>query len=71
MTYTRLKQRFDFDCIPEVSSDITTWNSGAGFTMQTEVVTLDDIRERVKMRDVFASENITQRFMRLRGVFFP
>jgi regulation of enolase protein 1 (concanavalin A-like superfamily) len=71
IAYTRLKQRFDFDCIPEVSSDLATWSSGSGFTIQTEVTPLDDVRERVKVRDVVPSENINQRFMRLRGVFLP
>jgi regulation of enolase protein 1 (concanavalin A-like superfamily) len=71
ITYTRLKQRFDFDCVPEVSSDLATWNSGAGFTTQTEVTPLDDIRERVQVRDTIPSENTNQRYMRLSGVFLP
>jgi len=71
LTYTRLKQRFDFECVAEVSSDLTTWNSGAGFTMQTEVISLDDIREKVTVRDTVPTYSVNRRYMRLRGNFMP
>jgi regulation of enolase protein 1 (concanavalin A-like superfamily) len=71
ITYTRLRRRFDFECIGEVSSDLRTWNSGAGFTMETEVVPLDDIREQVTVRDAVPTDGVDQRFMRLRGTFMP
>jgi len=66
-----LRRRFDFACIGEVSSDLRTWNSGAGFTMETEVVPLDDIREQVTVRDALSTDGVDQRFMRLRGTFLP
>ena len=69
--YTRLRRRFDFECIGEVSSDLRTWNSGAGFTMETEVVPLDAIREQVTVRDAAPISAADQRFMRLRGTFLP
>ena len=71
ITYTRLRRRFDFECIGEVSSDLRTWNSGSGFTMETEVVPLDDIREQVTVRDALSTDGADQRFMRLRGTFLP
>ncbi len=71
ITYTRLRQRFDFGCIGEVSSDLRTWNSGTGFTMETEVIPLDEIREQVTLRDAIPTDDVDQRFMRLRGTFLP
>jgi regulation of enolase protein 1 (concanavalin A-like superfamily) len=71
ITYTRLRRRFDFECIGEVSSDLRTWNSGSGFTMETEVIPLDDIREQVTVRDALSTDGADQRFMRLRGTFLP
>lgn len=71
ITYTRLRQRFDFECIGEVSSDLRTWNSGAGFTMETEVAPLDDIREQVTVRDTIPHESVAQRFIRLRATYSP
>jgi len=71
ITYTRLRRRFDFECIGEVSSDLRTWNSGAGFTIETKVVPLDDIREQVTVRDAAPIFGVDQRFMRLRGTFLP
>lgn len=71
ITFTRLKRRFDFECIGEVSSDLRTWNSGAGFTTETEIVPLDDIREQVTVRNAVPTDDVDQRFMRLRGTFVP
>ncbi|MEI6655376.1 MAG: hypothetical protein WCP45_11450, partial [Verrucomicrobiota bacterium] len=71
ITYTRLRRRFDFECIGEVSSDLRTWNSGAGFTIETKAVPLDDIREQVTVRDAAPIFGVDQRFMRLRGTFLP
>jgi regulation of enolase protein 1 (concanavalin A-like superfamily) len=71
ITYSRLRRRFDFECIGEVSSDLRTWNSGAGFTLETEVIPLDEIREQVTVRDAAAISGVDQRFMRLRGTFLP
>jgi regulation of enolase protein 1 (concanavalin A-like superfamily) len=71
ITYTRLRRSFDFKCIGEVSSDLRTWNSGAGSTIETKVVPLDDIREQVTVRDAAPTDGVDQRFMRLRGTFLP
>jgi regulation of enolase protein 1 (concanavalin A-like superfamily) len=71
ITYSRLRRRFDFECIGEVSSDLKTWNSGAGFTLETEVIPLDDVREQVTVRDAVPNDGVDQRFMRLRGTLLP
>jgi hypothetical protein len=71
ITYTRLRRRFDFECISEVSHDLKTWNSGVGFTLESEVVPIDDIREQVTVRDAVPTDGVDQRFMRLRGTFMP
>lgn len=71
ITYSRLRRRFDFECIGEVSSDLKTWNSGAGVTLETEVIPLDDVREQVTVRDAVPNDGVDQRFMRLRGTFLP
>lgn len=71
ITYTRLTQRFDVECIGEVSSDLRTWNSGEGFTIETEMIPLDDIREQVTVRDTVPTDLVDQRFMRLRATFAP
>ncbi len=71
MTYTRLRNRFDFDCVVEVSGDLVTWNSGPGFTVETGVVPLDDLREQVTVRDAFPAAGAERRFIRLRGALFP
>ena len=69
MTYTRLRHRFDFDCVVEVSGDLVTWNSGPGFTVESGIVPLDDIREQVTVRDAMPAGGSTQRFIRLRGIY--
>ena len=69
MTYTRLRHRFDFDCVVEVSGDLVTWNSGPGFTAESGIVPLDDIREQVTVRDAMPAGGSTQRFIRLRGIY--
>ena len=69
MTYTRLRHRFDFDCVVEVSGDLVTWNSGPGFTVESGIVPLDDIREQVTVRDAMPAGGSTQRFISLRGIY--
>lgn len=71
ITFTRLRQRFDFEFIGEVSSDLRTWNSGEGFTIETKIVPLDDIREQVTVRDTVPTDFVDQRFMRLRATHMP
>jgi len=71
ITYTRLKGRFDFTCIVEVSGNLTAWNSGPGFTLQTAVVSLDATREQVTVRDTIPTSGVHQRFMRLRATYSP
>ena len=69
MTYTRLRHRFDFDCVVEVSGDLVTWNSGPGFTVESGIVPLDDMREQVTVRDAMPAGDSNQRFIRLRGIY--
>jgi regulation of enolase protein 1 (concanavalin A-like superfamily) len=71
MTYTRLRNRFDFDCVVEVSGDLVTWNSGPGFTVETGTVPLDSLREQVTVRDAVPTGGANRRFIRLRGALFP
>ena len=71
MTYTRLRNRLDFDCIAEVSSDLATWHSGPDFTVETGVVALDDLREQVTVRDAQPAGGTHRRFIRLRGTLLP
>jgi regulation of enolase protein 1 (concanavalin A-like superfamily) len=69
MTYTRLRHRFDFDCVVEVSGDLVTWNSGPGFTVESGIVPLDAVREQVTVRDAMPAGDSNQRFIRLRGIY--
>jgi hypothetical protein len=64
-----LRNRFDFDCVVEVSGDLVTWNSGPGFTVESGIVPLDDVREQVTVRDARAAGDSNQRFIRLRGIY--
>jgi hypothetical protein len=70
-TYTRLRRRFDFDCVVEVSSDLVTWNSGPGYTVESGVAPVDDLREQVTVRDALPIGAPVRRFIRLRGAVFP
>jgi hypothetical protein len=69
MTYTRLRHRFDFDCVVEVSGDLVTWNYGRGFTVESGIVPLDDVREQVSVHDAMPAGDSNQRFIRLRGIY--
>jgi regulation of enolase protein 1 (concanavalin A-like superfamily) len=69
MTYTRLRNRFDFDSVVEVSGDLVTWNSGPSFTVEIGIVPLDDVREQVTVRDAGPAGDSNQRFIRLRGIY--
>lgn len=69
ITYTRLRNRFDFDYVVEVSGDLVTWNSGPDFTVETIVVPLDDLREQVTVRDALPTSAANRRFIRLRGIY--
>jgi regulation of enolase protein 1 (concanavalin A-like superfamily) len=71
VTFTRLRRRFDFDCVVEVSSDLVTWNSGPGFTVETGSAPLDDLREQVTFRDAFPIGEANRRFIRLRATMLP
>ena len=68
MTYTRLRNRFDFDYVVEVSGDLVTWNSGPDATVETAVLPLDDLREQVTVRDALPTSAANQRFIRMRGI---
>lgn len=71
ITFTRLKMAFDFSYTVEVSGNLTTWNSGAAYTTQTDVTSLDTVRERVTVRDNIPVSSATRRYIRLRGTYFP
>jgi hypothetical protein len=56
----------DLNYIVEVSSDLLTWQSGAGFTQEVSATGLDSVREQVVVADLTPLSTVTQRFMRLR-----
>jgi hypothetical protein len=65
ITYERDKQVGDVVCTPEVGSGLGGWFSGPSFTQVEQVLDLGAV-ERVTVRDLAASGDSTQRFMRLR-----
>ena len=69
ITYPRLKNRFDFDLVVEVSSDLVTWYSGPAHTLETSVTPLDATREQVTVRDRTSMDSSSRRFIRLKAVY--
>ena len=51
MTFIRRKAPTDATYTVEVSGDLAAWNSGASFTTQTSVTSIDTSTERVTVRD--------------------
>lgn len=66
ISYPRLKDAANLTYTVEVSSDLKTWNSGAGYTQQVSVVSLDATREQVIERDVVQTSSGPCRFMRVK-----
>jgi hypothetical protein len=66
LTYPRLRNPIDVNYAVEVSSDLTTWNSGPAFTTQLTVTPLDATREQVTVRDNTTITGVTRRAMRLK-----
>ena len=66
LTYIRRKNLSDLAFTIEVSDDLQTWSSGAGFTLQISTTSLDVEREQVVVRDLTPVENAPRRFFRLR-----
>jgi hypothetical protein len=65
MTYARDKLANDVNCTAEVSSDLTTWNSGPLWTQLETVRDLGPLEE-VTVRDLASVATQSNRFMRLR-----
>jgi hypothetical protein len=65
ITYTRLRQPMAVGYTVEVSSDLTTWNSGPTFTTELSATPLDAIRELVTVRDNAPIATNPRRTMRL------
>jgi hypothetical protein len=65
ITYERDKMVTDVVCTPEVGSGLSAWSSGPSFTQVEQVLDLGTV-ERVTVRDLVASGDSAQRFMRLR-----
>ena len=66
LTFARLKNAPDLSQIVEVSGDLAAWKSGAAFTTQTSVVSLDASREQVTIRDNTPMSAALRRVIRLR-----
>ena len=66
LTFTRLKNAPDVSQVVEVSGDLAAWKSGAAFTTQTSVVSLDASREQVTIRDNTQMSAALRRVIRLR-----
>jgi hypothetical protein len=67
IAYTRLKAPRDIDYTLEVSTDLSTWNSGPGFTQ--ELTASDDgngVTETVYVKVIAPLDQPGQRFVRLR-----
>ena len=65
ITYERDKLASDVVCTAEVGSGMVGWSSGPSFTRVEQVLDLGAV-EKVTVRDLVASGNSGQRFMRLR-----
>ena len=65
ITYERDKLVSDVVCTAEVGSGMVGWSSGPSFTRVEQVLDLGAV-EKVTVRDLVASGNSGQRFMRLR-----
>lgn len=66
LSFIRRKNAPDLTHSVEVSSNLANWNSGAAYTTQISVVSLDDSREQVTVRDNTPLSNLTRRVMRVR-----
>ena len=65
ITYERDKFANDLACTPEVANGLGAWNSGPAYTRVEQVLDLGSV-ERVTVRDLVASGDSAQRFMRMR-----
>ncbi len=50
----------------EVSGDMSTWNSGSGYTTQLSVTAIDAVTQRVVVRDNTPASSAERRFIRVR-----
>lgn len=66
MSYVRRMDVSDVNYTVEVSSDLITWQSGAGYTREVSATALDSIREQVVVADLTPLSTVTTRFIRLR-----
>ncbi len=65
LTYVRLKNATDLVYTPQVSYDLTNWQSGASYTTQTGVIDLDSARQQVTACSNVPVSSGTPCFMRL------
>ncbi|MEO6788461.1 MAG: hypothetical protein ABI318_20240, partial [Chthoniobacteraceae bacterium] len=68
LTYTRDKSATDIALTVEVSADLTTWNTGAGFTVEVSRTDNGNGTETVVTRDAIPQVSAAQRFIRLKAV---
>ena len=65
ISFIRRKAPTDLTYTVDVSSNLAAWNSGAAFTTQTSVVSIDAITERLTVRDNTPASG-QKRYIRLR-----
>ena len=65
LVYFRSYLSEDYQVVPEVSSDLVSWQSGPAFVSEI-VLTATDQGEWIQASDLFAYDGVTPRFIRLR-----
>lgn len=66
LTYIRRTDTADLDYVPEVSGDLSDWDSDATAVETISVTPLDAVREQVTVRDRLPLNSSGRRFIRLR-----
>ena len=65
LVYFRSYLSEDYQVVPEVSSDLVSWQSGPALVSEI-VLTATDQGEWIQASDLFAYDGVTPRFIRLR-----
>lgn len=65
ISYKQVLFNTDITCTVQVSDDLTTWNSGPGFTTLVSTVDNGDGTETVTVRDTTPISSATKRFIRV------
>ena len=65
LSYLQVLFNTDITCTVQVSGDLTTWNSGPGFTAVVSTVDNGDGTETITVRDTTPISSATKRFIRV------